>query len=117
MAEGFPRWAAEEIAGANWQYHETWKSSGFILEINPKERRIDVQFYERLPEGRYIATLDIPKEMHLDSLRTGEAYLFSMKVSRAQLSQKLIELLKERYQVAMDTIYRFELASFEPLAE
>ena len=78
---------------------------------------MDVQFYERLPEGRYIVTLDVPMEMHLDSLKTGEAYLFELKVFKAQLTKNLTDFLKEKYQVAMDEIYRFELNAFESLAE
>lgn len=117
MAEGFPRWAAEEIADAKWEYHQTWRSSGFILEIDEKERRMDVQFYDRLPEGRYIVMVDIPAETHLDSLKLGEAYIFEMKVFKADLSEKLTHLLREKYQVVMNDIYRFELTSFESLAQ
>ena len=112
----FPRWAAEEIAKASWSYLDTWRYTGYILDIDVKGGRIDVQFYDRLPEGRYIATLDVDSNL-LKDLVKGEAYMFEFRVFRAGLSSRLIEFLKKEYSLDMDAIYRFELLSAERLGE
>lgn len=117
MSEGFPRWAAQEIASAAWQYHDTWEGSGYILDLYRAERRVDVQFYERLPEGRYIATLDVPQGVDLNGLLIGKPYLFQFRVYRAALSERLRSFLGSRYSVAMDALYRFELGAFQALEE
>ena len=114
-AEAIPKWVAEEIKHAEFKDFEEWSGSGYILDVNKKEKKIDVQFYEKLPEGRYIATLDIPKDFDLDSLELAIVYLFKFKAFKATLSQKVVDFLKEKYNLQMDSIYRFELVSIEKL--
>lgn len=115
MSESLPDWVAQEIKDAGWRYTETWKYSGYILDISAKDGRIDVQFYDRLPEGRYIATLDLPKNYPSDSLKVGEAYVFEFKVFKADLSEKLTTYLGQHYSVFLKTIYRFEFLSVEDI--
>lgn len=115
MTESFPRWAAEEISKANYELHNTWQGTGYIPEINEKERQVDVQFYERLPEGRHIATLGLPSTFDIHSLKMGEASLFRFKIYRASLSPQLVDFLAQRYSVRMDSLYWFELASASTL--
>ena len=109
MSETLPDWMAQEIKDAEWRYTETWKYSGYILDLSARDRRVDVQFYDRLPEGRYIATLDLPGNYPIDRLKMGEAYIFEFKVFKADLSGKLATYLEEHYSVSLKTIYRFEL--------
>ncbi len=94
---------------------EEWEGSGYILDINKTERKIDVQFYEKLPEGRYIATLEVPKDADMESFELAKVYLFKFKAFKATLSQKVVTFLKEKYSLQMDNIYRFELSSLEKL--
>lgn len=115
MNNSFPRWAAEEISKASWRFHDTWEGSGYVLEINEKARQIDVQFYDRLPEGRYIATLDLPSKFDIHSLEMGEAYVFQFKVFQAPLSPQLVSFLAQEYSVKLDSLYRFELATASAL--
>lgn len=115
MKEEFPTWAAQEIAGATFEHHDTWKGSGYILDLNRKESKMDVQFYDQLPEGRYIATLDIPKGVSVDNMELGEVYLFEFKVFKASLSEKLVQLLAEKYSTKMLALFRFEYLSTEKL--
>ena len=36
---------------------ETLDLTGYVLSMNNKENSIDIQFYQPLPDGRYIACL------------------------------------------------------------
>lgn len=114
-SENLPKWVAEEIRNAKFAQEEEWSGSGYILDINKEEKKIDVQFYEKLPEGRYIATLDLSPEFNPDSLELAIVYLFKFKAAKATLAPKVVSFLKEKYSVQMDSIYKFELVSVEKL--
>ena len=55
----FPTWLAEEISSVKMKKAETLELTGYILDINKKESKVDVQFDKPLPDGRQIATLTI----------------------------------------------------------
>ncbi|MBI4258528.1 MAG: hypothetical protein HY619_06200 [Thaumarchaeota archaeon] len=113
MSDSFPTWAAKEIAEANWSPEGTWKGSGYILDINEPKKQVDVQFYEQLPDGRYIATLDLPSGFTIAGLEKGVVYGFEIKLFGAQLSAKLSDLLAKEYSAPISKIYRFEMVSTE----
>jgi hypothetical protein len=114
-AEAIPKWVTEEIQNVQFKDHENWEGSGYILDINKTDRKIDVQFYEKLPEGRYIATLEVPKESDLESFELAKVYMFKFRAYKGTLSKKVVTFLKEKYSLEMDNIYRFELESLEKL--
>lgn len=115
MSENLPKWVAEEIRDVKFGKSEDWEGSGYILDINKEARKIDAQFYEKLPEGRYIATLELPEKISPDSLELGLVYMFKFKAFKATLSDKVTKFLKEKFDLTMDAIYRFELDSAERL--
>ena len=113
--ESIPNWVAQEIQHAEFKESEDWSGSGYILDINKEQRKIDVQFYEKLPEGRYIATLDLPKDINPESLELAIVYMFKFKAFKATLSKKVVDFLNEKYALKMDSLYRFELQTIEKL--
>lgn len=113
--EAIPKWVAQEIQNAQFNEYEEWSGSGYLLDINKNERRVDVQFYEKLPEGRYIATLEVPKAVNMDTMELAIVYMFKFKAFKATLSEKVVTFLKEKYAIQMDNIFRFELESLEKL--
>ena len=112
---GFPKWVAEEVSKAEFAYVGTVRYTGYPLDIDLVNRRMDVQFYERLPDGRYIATLDVPDAALLNGVERGEIYIFSVRVYEAPLSEKLKRFLGDEYNVSIEKIYRFELESLEKM--
>jgi hypothetical protein len=115
MSENLPKWVAEEIRDVKFGNGDDWEGSGYILDINKEARKIDAQFYEKLPEGRYIATLELPEKFNADSLELGLVYMFKFRAFKASLSEKVTKFLKEKFNLSMDSIYRFELTSAERL--
>lgn len=116
----FPTWLAEEISSVKMKKSDTLELTGYLLDINKKENKIDVQFYEQLPDGRQIATLVIGEKKMLKNLeeqhnKLGNAPEFNFKViiNKASLSDKAKEYLTENYSEAPDDIYEFELESFD----
>ena len=115
MVEEFPKWAAEEISKAKLEEAGEVKQSGYILEIDEKGRSIDVQFHDQLPEGRYIATLELSDKISPSSLKMAANYIFDVKVYQSNLSERLVKFLFDNYKVKMDSVHRYVLAGLEEL--
>jgi hypothetical protein len=113
--ENVPKWVADEIRNAKFDHEEEWSGSGYILDINKEEKKVDVQFYEKLPEGRYIATLDLSPDLNPETLELAIVYLFKFKALKASLDPKVVTFLKEKFALEMDSVYKFELLSLEKL--
>jgi len=110
---GFPKWVAEEVSKANFTPLGTVSYTGYPLDVDSVRKRIDVQFYDRLPDGRYIASLEVPDVSMLNGVEKAELYIFTIKVYEAPLSEKLKKFLNDEYGVSMDKMHRFELESLE----
>ena len=115
MVEEFPKWAAEEISKAKLEEAGEVKQSGYILEIDEKGKSIDVQFHDQLPEGRYIATLELSDKISPSSLKMAANYIFDVKVYQSNLSERLVKFLFDNYKVKMDSVHRYVLAGLEEL--
>ena len=77
---------------------------------------MDIQVYEALPDGRTIVEgLDVPKSMKITDFLKGTVYEFKINVSKGSLSPQLTELLKSKYNLDMDSIYRFELQELQQM--
>ena len=118
----FPTWLAEEISSVKMKKLETLDLTGYVLDINKKDNKADVQFYEQLPDGRQIATLTIGEKKILKDLEQKHnksidvpQFSFKIIVNKASLSDKAKDYLNENYSVTLDNLYSFELESFASL--
>ena len=112
--EPLPEWAEAEIKSVNFGDPEVIIRSGYFLDIYENDYKVDIQIYESLPDGRTIVEgLDVPKDMKITDFLKGFVYEFKIKVFRGGLSQKLVELLKTKYNLDMDAIYKFELKELQ----
>jgi hypothetical protein len=112
--EILPKWAQDEIRSVQFREPEILTRTGYVLDIYTKDFKIDVQLYESLPDGRTIIEgLDIPKSMKITEFMKGTVYEFKIKMFRGQLSSKVVELLKTKFMLDMDSIYRFELQELQ----
>jgi hypothetical protein len=112
--EILPKWAQDEIRSVQFREPEILTRTGYVLDIYTKDFKIDVQLYEALPDGRTIIEgLDVPKSMKITEFMKGTVYEFKIKLFRGQLSSKVVELLKTKFMLDMDSIYRFELQELQ----
>ena len=117
MSDKLPNWVAEEISNAKWEPIDNFKGSGYFLDMNLKEKNVDIQFYEPLPEGRYIINADVLDTLKIDKFSKGEVYLFDVKIYKYIISDKIKQFLAEHYQMKMDVVYKYELVSVVDLNE
>jgi hypothetical protein len=114
--EALPKWAEDEIKAVNFGEPETVSRTGYILDIYEEEYKVDIQVYEPLPDGRTIVEgLDVPTTMKISEFMKGFVYEFKIKMYKGTLSSKLTDLLKNKYALEMDSIYRFELENLQML--
>jgi hypothetical protein len=114
--EALPKWAEDEIKSVNFEDPQTMSRTGYILDIYEKDYKVDIQVYEPLPDGRTIVEgLDVPTSMKISEFMKGFVYEFRINMYRGKLSAKLSELLKSKYALDMDSIYRFEMENLQML--
>lgn len=117
MPEKLPKWVAEEITNAKWEALDSFKATGYFLDVNSKDKTADVQLYDPSPEGRYILNVDLPSSIAIDALKRGEVYSFEIKTFKSVLSDKVKKFLAEEYQVTMEDIFRYEMVTSELLED
>jgi len=118
MSSELPEWAEKEITSitdSSFEHIESYEGTGYFLDIDEQNRRADVQFYEKLPVGKHIVTLEMPKSIKMSDFMKGFVYGYKVKIMKAPLSSKLVTFLKESLSMDMDGVYKFELESLQLL--
>lgn len=113
--EEIPEWVANEIQNAKFGKPEQLTRTGYILEIYEPDKKMDVQLYDPVEDGRHIVTMDIPKNIKSSELERGVVYEFVFEQLKAPLSKKVVEFLKKEKEIDMGAIYQFVLKKLELL--
>jgi hypothetical protein len=114
--EKLPEWAEHEIRSVQFAGEEVLSRTGYILDTYKNDDKIDIQLYEALPDNRTIIEgLDIPNYIRFDDFKKGFVYEFKIKMFKGSLSSRLVDLLRKRFSLDMDAIYRFELKELQPM--
>ena len=109
-----PKWAEDEIKSVQFGDPEILTRSGYILAIYEDAYKIDLQIYEALSDGRTIIEgLDVPKNLKIADFLKGSIYEFKIRMFKGEISPKLVEFLKSKYNLEMKAIYRFELEDLQ----
>ncbi len=112
--EALPKWAENEIKSVQFGEPEILTRSGYILSVYEDVWKIDLQIYEALSDGRTIIEgLDVPKNLKISDFLKGFIYEFKIRMFKGELSSKLVELLKSKYNLEMNAIYKFELEDLQ----
>jgi len=118
LSTELPKWAEDEInsiTASLFKHVESYEGTGYFLELDEENRKADIQFYEKLPVGKHIVTVSIPKSIKMGDLMKGFVYGYKVKILKAPLSDKLVKFLKENLNMDMDGIYQFDLESLQLL--
>ena len=83
-------------------------ASGYVLDINEKDGKVDIQTYEPVSGTTILEGLPLSKKIKLNDLEKGTVCEFKLEQLKAPLSKKTIEYLKEQ-GIMMDVIIQFEL--------
>ena len=105
-----------ELKSPKFGKPKTHTNSGYILDVNEADKKVDIQLYEPLSGTTILEGLELSKTINLNDLETGIVSEFKLDELKAPLSKKTIEYLKEQ-GIALDTIVKFELKEFKIIDE
>ncbi len=91
-------------------------ASGYILDTNEKDGKVDIQTYEPVSGTTILEGLSLSKKIKLNGLEKGVICEFKLDELKAPLSKKTIEYLKEQ-GIVMDAIIQFELKEVKIIDE
>ena len=91
-------------------------ASGYVLDINEKDSKIDIQTYEPISGSTILEGLSISKEIKLNDLEKGIVCEFKLDELKAPLSKKTVEYLKEQ-GIMMAVIIKLELKEVKIIDE
>ena len=91
-------------------------ASGYILDVNEKDNKVDIQTYEPVSGATILEGLSVSKKIKLDDLEKGIVCEFKLDELKAPLSKKTIEYLKEQ-GIMMNAIIKLELKELKIIDE
>ena len=91
-------------------------ASGYVLDINDKDNKVDIQTYEPVSGATILEGLSLSKKIKLNELEKGVICEFKLDELKAPLSKKTIEYLKGQ-GIMMNAIIQFELKEVKIIDE
>ena len=91
-------------------------ASGYILDVNDKDGKVDIQTYEPISGATILEGLSISKKIKLNDLEKGVVCEFKLDELKAPLSKSTVEYLKEQ-GIIMDKIIQLELKEVKIIDE
>ena len=91
-------------------------ASGYILDVNEKDNKVDIQTYEPISGATILEGLSVSKKINLGDLEKGIVCEFKLDELKAPLSKKTIEYLKEQ-GIMMNAIIKLELKELKIIDE
>ena len=114
--EEIPAEIDDELKSPKFGKPKTHSVSGYILEVNETDKKVDIQLYEPLSGTTILEGLELSKTINLNDLEKGIVCEFKLDELKAPLSKKTIEYLKEQ-GIALESIVKFELKEFKIIDE
>ena len=114
--DGIPEDVNKELESPKFGKPSELTTSGYILDINEKDSKVDIQTYEPISGATILEGLSISKKIKLNNLEKGVVCEFKLDESEAPLSKRTIECLKEQ-GITMDVIIQLELKEVKIIDE
>ena len=91
-------------------------ASGYILDINEEDKKVDIQTYEPISGTTILEGLSLSKKIKLNDLEKGVVCEFKLHELKAPLSKKTVEYLKEQ-EITLNEIIQYELKEMKVVDE
>ena len=105
-----------ELTSPNFGKSKLLTNTGYVLEVNEKDKKIDIQLYEPIAGTTILEGLDLSKNIKLNDLEKGIVCEFKLDELKAQLSKKTVEYLGEQ-GITLKELVRYELKEFKVIDE
>ena len=105
-----------ELTSPNFGKSKLLTNTGYVLEVNEKDKKIDIQLYEPIAGTTILEGLDLSKNIKLNDLEKGIVCEFKLDELKAPLSKKTVEYLSEQ-GITLKELVRYELKEFKVIDE
>ena len=105
-----------ELTSPNFGKSKLLTNTGYVLDVNEKDNKIDIQLYEPIAGTTILEGLDLSKNIKLNDLEKGIVCEFKLDELKAPLSKKTVEYLGEQ-GITLKELVRYELKEFKVIDE
>ena len=105
-----------ELTSPNFGKSKLLTNTGYVLDVNEKDNKIDIQLYEPIAGTTILEGLDLSKNIKLNDLEKGIVCEFKLDELKASLSKKTVEYLSEQ-GITLKELVRYELKEFKVIDE
>ena len=91
-------------------------NTGYVLDINEKDKKVDLQLHESVQGTSIIEGLNLSKDVKLNDLEKGVMCEFKLNELKAKLSKQTIDYLAEQ-GINLTEIIQYELAGIKIIDE
>ena len=105
-----------ELTSPNFGKSKLLTNTGYVLDVNENDKKIDIQLYEPIAGTTILEGLDLSKNIKLNDLEKGIVCEFKLDELKAPLSKKTVEYLSEQ-GITLKELVRYELKEFKVIDE
>jgi hypothetical protein len=91
-------------------------NTGYVLDINEKDKKVDLQLYEPIQGTSIVEGLNFSKDIKLNDLEKGVMCEFKLNELKAKLSKQTVDYLSEQ-GINFTEIIQYELAEINIIEE
>ena len=106
----------KELESPKFGKPKSLTNSGYVLDINEKEKKVDLQLYEPLQGTTIIEGLNLGKDVNLNDLMKGVVCEFKLNELKAKLSKTTVDYLAEQ-GINLNEIIQYELNEVKVIDE
>ena len=106
----------KELESPKFGKPKSLTNSGYVLDINEKEKKVDLQLYEPLQGTTIIEGLNLGKDVNLNDLMKGVVCEFKLNELKAKLSKKTVDYLAEQ-GINLTEIIQYEVNEIKVIDE
>ena len=105
-----------EVKTPNFSKSQTFTASGYILEFNESDKKVDIQVYEPIAGTTILEGLNFNEKINLNDIEKGVVCEFQVEELKAPLSKKTVDYLQEQ-GITLNEIIQVELKEFKVIDE
>ena len=94
-----------ELKSPKFTKSKTYTTSGYVLEINESDKKVDIQVFEPIAGTTILEGLNFSEKINLNDIEKGIICEFQLEELKAPLSKKTAEYLQEQGITLNEIIY------------
>ena len=106
----------KELESPKFGKPKSTTNSGYILDINEDDKKVDLQLYESVQGTTILEGLSLGKDVNLNDLMKGVVCEFKLNELKAKLSKQTVDYLAEQ-GINLKEIIQYEVAEIKVIDE